>query len=183
MPEHRLNPLVCLGLSLVIAVTPHATAQAGPVMTPENLDTLAREQKRSHQLQLHQTMALTTLGLMAAEATLGLVSSRTDNRDWARPLHIALGGSAAGLYGATATLAYSVDPADGEAVDAIAWHRWLSYAHLATMVATIGLGYMTTLPSLPDGVSRETVRTWHGVMGGGSLGLMTASLGVLIFEF
>lgn len=178
-----MKPFVFLGLSLAIAGSPLSGARAAPVMTPEALDTLAREHKRSHQLQVHQTMALTTLGLMAAEATLGLVSTRTDSRDWARPLHIALGGSAAGLYGATAFMAYSVDPAEEEAIDAIAWHRWLSYAHLATMVATIGLGYMTALPVLPDGVSRETVRTWHGVMGGTSLGLMTASLGVLIFEF
>lgn len=182
LPRSLLS--LVLGLSGLGLVT--APAVAVPDVNAETLETLARENRRSHQLQLHQSMALTTLGLMAAEATLGLASSRDlVPSSWAKPLHIALGGGTASMYGVTAWMAYSTDPAEGEAQDTIVWHRWLSYAHLATMLATVGLGYATSLPSsnLPSGWSRDTIQTLHGVMGGTSLALMTASLGVLIFEF
>ncbi|MEB3188023.1 MAG: hypothetical protein VKP72_11365 [bacterium] len=188
MPDRLARSWTCFALGLLVAFTGRAQSPvlAAPDVTAATLENMTRENRRSHQLQLHQSMALTTLGLMAAEATLGLASSRDlVPGSWARPLHIALGGGTAAMYGVTAWMAYSTEPAEGETQDTIVWHRWLSYAHLVTMLATVGLGYATSLPSssLPSGWTRDSVQSWHGAMGGTSIALMTASLGVLIFEF
>jgi hypothetical protein len=151
------------------------------------LENLAVEVKRSHQLQLHQTMALGTLGLMAVETMLGIYSARDANASaWARPFHIALGGGIVSLYGASAALAYSVEPAQTDAApDGITWHRWMSYGHFISLAATLGLGYWLSLPSSfrPAGLERETLEMAHGIMGGTTLSLMTLSLGALILEF
>ena len=83
---------------------------------------------RTKMLQLHQKLALGTLGLMFAQGYLGFqLQSATTNYMELSDYHGALGKLALGSYLTSAILSYTAPPAlhYNRKIDSIRIHRWL----------------------------------------------------------
>ena len=100
-------------------------------------------------LQLHQKLALGTLGLMFAQGYLGFqLQSATTNYMELSDYHGALGKLALGAYLTSAILSYTAPPAlhYNRKIDSIRIHRWLSIVHFAGMIALPSLGKIVSNP-------------------------------------
>ena len=93
---------------------------------------------RTKMLQLHQKLALGTLGLMFAQGYLGFqLQDATTNYMELSDRHAALGKVAFGSYLTSAMLSYTAPPAFryNRKIDSIRIHRWLSIIHFTGMLA------------------------------------------------
>lgn len=185
LPGHR-----SVGRALILAalasplLAPAAWAEAAPPPAP-----VADEDEgpafdavafgiRAHQLQLHQGLALGTLGMMAATASLGYASrnglgSGVD----LRALHLAAAGLTTGLYLATGTLALTTPPplpGPSKPWSSVELHRNLAWLHAAGMAGTVGLGVANVLAG-------DQLTPTHGLASYATLGLMAASAAVVAF--
>lgn len=137
-----------------------------------------REERRHHQLQLHQGMALATLGSMALATGLGMWSvAASPDRSLSRPVHVAIGGLTTGLYLATAGLTLTAPTGPEETTegrwDSVDIHRTLAWGHALTMALTLFSGVGVLAGRTEEGP--------HGWAGKASLGLMALSAGVIVF--
>ena len=93
---------------------------------------------RTKMLQLHQKLALGTLGLMFAQGYLGFqLQDATTKYMELSDSHAALGKVAFGSYLTSAMLSYTAPPAFryNRKIDSIRIHRWLSIIHFTGMLA------------------------------------------------
>jgi len=104
---------------------------------------------RTKMLQLHQKLALGTLGLMFAQGYLGFqLQDATTNYMELSDRHAALGKVAVGSYLTSAMLSYIAPPAlrYNRKIDSIRIHRWLSIIHFTGMLALPYLGEKVSGP-------------------------------------
>ena len=104
---------------------------------------------RTKMLQLHQKLALGTLGLMFAQGYLGFqLQDATTNYMELSDRHAALGKVAFGSYLTSAMLSYTAPPAFryNRKIDSIRIHRWLSIIHFTGMLALPYLGEKVSGP-------------------------------------
>ena len=104
---------------------------------------------RTKMLQLHQKLALGTLGLMFAQGYLGFqLQDATTNYMELSDRHTALGKVAFGSYLTSAMLSYTAPPAlrYNRKIDSIRIHRWLSIIHFTGMLALPYLGEKVSGP-------------------------------------
>jgi hypothetical protein len=104
---------------------------------------------RTKMLQLHQKLALGTLGLMFAQGYLGFqLQDATTNYMELSDRHAALGKVAFGSYLTSAMLSYTAPPAlrYNRKIDSIRIHRWLSIIHFTGMLALPYLGEKVSGP-------------------------------------
>ena len=104
---------------------------------------------RTKMLQLHQKLALGTLGLMFAQGYLGFqLQDATTNYMKLSDRHAALGKVAFGSYLTSAMLSYTAPPAFryNRKIDSIRIHRWLSIIHFTGMLALPYLGEKVSGP-------------------------------------
>ncbi len=104
---------------------------------------------RKNMLQLHQKLALGTLGLLFAQGYLGSkLENAGSNYSKISDNHALLGNIAIGSYFASAMLSYTAPPAVryNKKIDSIRIHRWLSIIHFSGMVALPYLGKRVSDP-------------------------------------
>ena len=104
---------------------------------------------RTEMLQLHQKLALGTLGLMLAQGYLGYqLQDATTNYMELSNRHAKLGKAAFGAYLTSAMLSYTAPPAlrYNRKIDSIRIHRWLSIIHFTGMLALPYLGEKVSGP-------------------------------------
>ena len=104
---------------------------------------------RKKMLQLHQKLALGTLGLLFAQGYLGSkLENAGPNYSKISDNHALLGNIAIGSYFASAMLSYTAPPAIryNKKVDSIKIHRWLSIIHFSGMIALPYLGKRVSNP-------------------------------------
>ena len=104
---------------------------------------------RKNMLQLHQKLALGTLGLLFAQGYLGSkLENAGSNYSKMSDNHALLGNIAIGSYFASAMLSYTAPPAVryNKKIDSIRIHRWLSIIHFSSMVALPYLGKRVSDP-------------------------------------
>ena len=108
---------------------------------------------RKNMLQLHQKLALGTLGLLFAQGYLGSkLENAGSNYSKISDNHALLGNIAIGSYFASAMLSYTAPPAVryNKKIDSIRIHRWLSIIHFSGMVALPYLGKRVSNPGKYD---------------------------------
>jgi len=121
---------------------------------------------RTKMLQLHQKLALGTLGLMFAQGYLGFqLQDATTNYMELSDYHGALGKLAFGSYLTSAILSYTAPPAlhYNRKIDSIRIHRWLSIVHFAGMIALPSLGKMVSNPGNYNLTYDEALTVHRGV--------------------
>ena len=104
---------------------------------------------RKNMLQLHQKLALGTLGLLFAQGYLGSkLENAGSNYSKMSDNHALLGNIAIGSYFASAMLSYTAPPAVryNKKIDSIRMHRWLSIIHFSGMIALPYLGKRVSDP-------------------------------------
>ncbi|MEC8839452.1 MAG: hypothetical protein VYA09_04835 [Candidatus Neomarinimicrobiota bacterium] len=104
---------------------------------------------RKNMLQLHQKLALGTLGLLFAQGYLGSkLENAGSNYSKISDNHALLGNIAIGSYFASAMLSYTAPPAVryNKKIDSIRMHRWLSIIHFSGMIALPYLGKRVSDP-------------------------------------
>tara|TARA_B100000959_G_scaffold27648_1_gene26597 strand:+ start:452 stop:1081 length:630 start_codon:yes stop_codon:yes gene_type:complete len=104
---------------------------------------------RTKMLQLHQKLALGTLGLIFTQGYLGFqLQDATTNYMELSDRHAALGKVAFGSYLTSAMLSYTAPPAFryNRKIDSIRIHRWLSIIHFTGMLALPYLGEKVSGP-------------------------------------
>tara|TARA_B100001167_G_C16704203_1_gene273191 strand:+ start:254 stop:889 length:636 start_codon:yes stop_codon:yes gene_type:complete len=104
---------------------------------------------RKNMLQLHQKLALGTLGLLFAQGYLGSkLENAGSNYSKMSDNHALLGNIAIGSYFASAMLSYTAPPAVryNKKIDSIRIHRWLSIIHFSGMIALPYLGKRVSDP-------------------------------------
>ena len=104
---------------------------------------------RTKMLQLHQKLALGTLGLIFAQGYLGFqLQDATTNYMELSDRHAALGKVYFGSYLTSAMLSYTAPPAFryNRKIDSIRIHRWLSIIHFTGMLALPYLGEKVSGP-------------------------------------
>ena len=104
---------------------------------------------RKNMLQLHQKLALGTLGLLFAQGYLGSkLENAGSNYSKISDNHALLGNIAIGSYFASAMLSYAAPPAVryNKKIDSIRMHRWLSIIHFSGMIALPYLGKRVSDP-------------------------------------
>jgi hypothetical protein len=104
---------------------------------------------RKNMLQLHQKLALGTLGLLFAQGYLGSkLKNGGSNYSKMSNNHALLGNIAIGSYFASAMLSYTAPPAVryNKKIDSIRIHRWLSIIHFSGMIALPFLGKRVSNP-------------------------------------
>ena len=100
-------------------------------------------------LQLHQKLALGTLGLLFAQGYLGSqLENAGSNYSKISDNHALLGKIAVGSYFTSAMLSYTAPPAIryNKKIDSIRIHRWLSIIHFSGMIALPYLGKRVSNP-------------------------------------
>jgi hypothetical protein len=105
---------------------------------------------RKKMLQLHQKLALGTLGLLFAQGYLGSqLENAGSNYSKLSDNHALLGKIAIGSYFTSAMLSYTAPPAIryNKKIDSIRIHRWLSIIHFTGMVALPYLGKRVSNPT------------------------------------
>ena len=105
---------------------------------------------RKRMLQLHQKLALGTLGLLFAQGYLGSkLENAGSNYSELSDNHALLGKIALGSYFTSAMLSYTAPPAIryNKKIDSIRIHRWLSIIHFSGMVALPYLGKRVSNPN------------------------------------
>lgn len=136
---------------------------------------------RGNQLQLHQGLALATLGTMAVTAGLGAYASNfaaLEQHPLLHGVHMGLGGVTTGLYLSAASLALTAPQGyavEREGWDAMTLHRALAWLHAAALASTVTLGVLTSVGTVPP--------SSHGIAGATTLGLLTLSAGVIVLDF
>jgi hypothetical protein len=104
---------------------------------------------RKKMLQLHQKLALGTLGLLFAQGYLGSqLENAGSNYSKISDNHALLGKIAVGSYFTSAMLSYTAPPAIryNKKIDSIRIHRWLSIIHFSGMIALPYLGKRVSNP-------------------------------------
>ena len=104
---------------------------------------------RKKMLQLHQKLALGTLGLLFAQGYLGSrLENAGPNYSKISDNHALLGNIAIGSYFTSAVLSYTAPPAIryNKKVDSIRIHRWLSIIHFSGMIVLPYLGKRVSNP-------------------------------------
>ena len=104
---------------------------------------------RKKMLQLHQKLALGTLGLLFVQGYLGSqLEDAGSNYSKISDNHALLGNIAIGSYFASAMLSYTAPPAIryNKKIDSIRIHRWLSIIHFSGMIALPYLGKRVSNP-------------------------------------
>ena len=104
---------------------------------------------RKKMLQLHQKLALGTLGLLFVQGYLGSqLEDAGSNYSKISDNHALLGNIAIGSYFASAMLSYTAPPAIryNKNIDSIRIHRWLSIIHFSGMIALPYLGKRVSNP-------------------------------------
>ena len=105
---------------------------------------------RKRMLQLHQKLALGTLGLLFAQGYLGSkLENAGSNYSELSDNHALLGKIALGSYFTSAMLSYTAPPAIryNKKIDSIRIHRWLSIIHFSGMIALPYLGKSVSNPN------------------------------------
>ena len=105
---------------------------------------------RKKMLQLHQKLALGTLGLLFVQGYLGSkLEDAGSNYSQISDNHALLGNIAIGSYFASAMLSYTAPPAIryNKKIDSIRIHRWLSIIHFSGMIALPYLGKRVSNPN------------------------------------
>jgi hypothetical protein len=105
---------------------------------------------RKKMLQLHQKLALGTLGLLFVQGYLGSkLEDAGSNYSKISDNHALLGNIAIGSYFASAMLSYTAPPAIryNKKIDSIRIHRWLSIIHFSGMIALPYLGKRVSNPN------------------------------------
>ena len=105
---------------------------------------------RKRMLQLHQKLALGTLGLLFAQGYLGSkLENAGSNYSELSDNHALLGKIALGAYFTSAMLSYTAPPAIryNKKIDSIRIHRWLSIIHFSGMIALPYLGKRVSNPN------------------------------------
>jgi len=105
---------------------------------------------RKQMLQLHQKLALGTLGLLFAQGYLGSkLENAGVNYSNLRDKHAMLGSIAIGSYFTSAMLSYAAPPAIryNKKINSIKIHRWLSIIHFSGMIALPLLGKRVSNPN------------------------------------
>ena len=105
---------------------------------------------RKKMLQLHQKLALGTLGLLFAQGYLGSkLENAGSNYSELSDNHALLGKIALGSYFTSAMLSYTAPPASryNKKIDSIRIHRWLSIIHFSGMIALPYLGKRISNPN------------------------------------
>ena len=118
-----------------------------------NVDRRRELTLRKNMLQLHQKLALGTLGLLFAQGYLGSkLENAGSNYSKMSDNHALLGNIAIGSYFASAMLSYTAPPAVryNKKIDSIRIHRWLSIIHFSGMVALPYLGKRVSNPGKYD---------------------------------
>lgn len=189
MKQDLVPPALSMTAALValsLLASPSALAELSP--TPAEAQSIIEAERiereaaiRSSQLQLHQGLALATLGTMALTAGLGLYTanySAPEQQPLLHGMHMGLGGVTTGLYLGAATLALTAPQGyaiEREGWDAVTIHRSLAWLHAAALATTVTLGVLTSIGRIPPSA--------HGIAGGTTLGLMAISAGVISFDF
>ena len=104
---------------------------------------------RKKMLQLHQKLALGTLGLLFAQGYLGSqLENAGSNYSKISDNHALLGKITVGSYFTSAMLSYTAPPAIryNKKIDSIRIHRWLSIIHFSGMIALPYLGKRVSNP-------------------------------------
>ncbi|HEY9900374.1 MAG TPA: hypothetical protein V6D00_14460 [Pantanalinema sp.] len=185
-PIHRLGAFALGGLLAGgLALAPCAQAEPLPLPSPAPIPDAERIDRdaavRGNQLQLHQGLALATLGSMALTAGLGLYTtslSAPEQHELFQHVHMGLGGLTTGLYLGAATLALTAPQGyalEREGWDAVTIHRSLAWLHAAALAGTVTLGILTSIGRIPPST--------HGLAGGTTFGLLAVSAGVIAFDF
>ncbi len=139
------------------------------------LPAAAMEERRSD-LQKHQVLGLTTLGLMLATAFTG--GSAIDSNT-----HMYLGFATAGLYGATAYYSLSAPKPKGvKDRGRVKWHKALAWVHAPLMVITPYLGYLYKKHE-EDGKKHSSLEKQHSTAAGLLIGSFALSATLMIVEF
>ncbi|MNX92418.1 hypothetical protein D3C86_1245560 [compost metagenome] len=118
---------------------------------------------------------------MVLTAGLGLYTtnfSAPEQHELFHSMHMGLGGVTTGLYLGAAGLALTAPagyPIERSGWDAVTIHRNLGWLHGAALATTVTLGILTAIGRIPPST--------HGIAGGTTLGLMTLSAGVIVFDF
>ena len=109
--------------------------------TESNAKQQALLDKRTHMLKIHQRLGLITIIPLAAAVLSSAGAGGTSTSSATRDLHAALGGTAAGMYFATAYFAIRAPRITGtETRGPIRWHKALAWVHGPGMILTPILG-------------------------------------------
>jgi hypothetical protein len=117
-------------------------------LTPADTEGSAARQalfdKRTHMLKVHQRLGLITV-IPVAAACISSIGAPPEHGNYgnttSRDIHVALGGTAVAMYGATAYYAIRAPKVSNEpARGGVKWHKYLIYIHAPGMVLTPILG-------------------------------------------
>ncbi len=123
--------------------------------------------KRTHMLKVHQRLGLITV-IPVAAACISAIGAPPEHGDYSntasRDLHVAIGGVAVAMYGATAYYAIRAPKASNEpARGGIKLHKYLIYLHAPGMVLTPILGAIA-FNQINSGQKVHGIASAHGAV-------------------
>ncbi len=157
-------------------------------LTPADTEGSAARQalmdRRTHMLKLHQRLGLITV-IPVAAACISAVGAPPQHGNYgnttSRDIHVALGGVAAAMYGATAYYAIRAPRVSNEpARGGVKWHKYLIYIHAPGMILTPILGAMA-FNQINSGQKVHGIASAHGpvaIVTAGAFGAALLSVSV-----
>jgi hypothetical protein len=153
-----------------------STPSTGPSLSDLGLSTADTEgdakrqaifDRHSHMLKVHQRLGLITV-IPVAAACISSVGAPPEHGQYgnttSRDVHVALGGTAIAMYGATAYYAIRAPKVSNEpARGGVKWHKYLIYLHAPGMVLTPILGAMA-FNQINSGQKVHGIASAHGAV-------------------
>jgi hypothetical protein len=140
-------------------------------LTPAETEGSAQRQaifdRRTHMLKVHQRLGLITV-IPVAAACISSIGAPPEHGQYgnttSRDIHVALGGTAIAMYGATAWYAIRAPKVSNEpARGGVKWHKYLIYIHAPGMVLTPILGAMA-FNQINSGQKVHGIASAHGAV-------------------
>ena len=140
-------------------------------LTPAETEGSAARQalldKRTQMLKVHQRLGLITV-IPVAAACISAIGAPAQHGNYgnttSRDIHVALGGVAAAMYGATAYYAIRAPRVSNEpARGGVKWHKYLIYIHAPGMILTPILGAMA-FNQINSGQKVHGIASAHGAV-------------------
>jgi hypothetical protein len=152
--------------------SPNAGPSLGDLgLTPAETEGSAARQalldKRTQMLKVHQRLGLITV-IPVAAACISAIGAPAQHGNYgnttSRDIHVALGGVAAAMYGATAYYAIRAPRVSNEpARGGVKWHKYLIYIHAPGMILTPILGAMA-FNQINSGQKVHGIASAHGAV-------------------
>jgi hypothetical protein len=140
-------------------------------LTPAETEGSAQRQaifdRRTHMLKIHQRLGLITV-IPVAAACVSSIGAPPEHGQYgnttSRDIHVALGGTAFAMYGATAWYAIRAPKVSNEpARGGVKWHKYLIYLHAPGMVLTPILGAIA-FNQINSGQKVHGIASAHGAV-------------------